>query len=236
MSDSLTFQFNTKTLMGQISGSIIDMPSIAATANKLRSDNPESEKAKHKKLTDFIELIEATRQYIERLQKDIEDLETKFRERDGDEWREKLALKILDPDDIPQRWSDESIEAYRERLEPILIKQMLNADGSIKKQYQDDPELRDYAEWAQKKFDLNIAREYVNELEDPNTPQERKNEVYDRLEQNADIQRLVFAEREAAAKSAVQGQVKDIANASRDEVSQVEQSVSDLPDFLKSPS
>jgi len=233
MSDSLTFQFNTKTLMGQISGSIIDMPSIAATANRLRSDHPESEKAKHKKLTDFIELIEATRQYIERLQKDIEDLETRFRERDGDEWREKLALKILDPDEIPQQRDGESIEDYRKRLEPILINKMLNPDGSIKKQYLDDLELRDYAEWAQKKFHLNIARRYLIELENPITPPERIEEIYEDLKQNTDIETLVFAERGAAVESDAQEIVKNVVDESRDNKFAAHQSNYTIDDFGK---
>ena len=84
--------------------------------------------------------------YIEQLQKDMEGMEALFRERDGDAWREKLALNILDADDIPQRHEDESIEDYRERLEPLLIIKMLNPDGSIKTQYLNDPDLSDYAQ------------------------------------------------------------------------------------------
>jgi len=234
MSDSLTFQFNTKTLLGQISGSIIEMPSIAATANRLRSDHPESEKAKHKKLTDFIELIEATRQYIERLQKDIEDLEKRFRERDGDEWREKLALKILDPDEIPQRLEGETIEQYREKLEPLLINKMLHADGSIKERYKNDPELRDYAQWAQKQYHLDAARGHVRELQDPNTPPERKEEIYQDMKQNADIETLVFADQGATPESEVQGAVKDIAHSIGLEETKDIQTQSTVNDFIKS--
>jgi len=184
-------------------------------------------------LRNFVEIIKAAQTYIKQLQGSIDKLETSFQARDGDEWREKLALKILDPDDIPQRRNDESIEAYRERLEPILIKRMLNADGSIKKEYQDGP-LSDYAQWAQKKFDLNFMRGYVRELEDPNTLPERKNEIYDELEQNAEIQKLVFAEREAAAKSEVQGALKSVSDGVEDNFGEVAQKIDDSFYQLKS--
>jgi hypothetical protein len=207
MSDKLSFQFNAKNkdqiLFGQASGSMIEMPSLAVAGDKRRSDHPNSQEVKDKKLSDFIDLIDAANAFIEQLRQDIEELEAGFRAREGDAWREKLALKILDADDIPQRRSDESMKDYRERLEPILIDQMLNADGSIKAQYLNDPELSDYAQWAQKKHHMNIARGYVRELENPNTPPERKEEIHDSLKQNGGIEKIMLAGREALDQSSV---------------------------------
>jgi len=218
MSDKLTFQFNSKAVLAQLGNSVIEMPSLAVTGNKLRSENPDSQESKDKKFYKFIELVEAMRLHIEQLQRDIDELEACFRERDGGEWREKLALKILDADDVPQRRSDESIDDYRERLEPILIKQMLNRDGSIKARYLKDAELRDYAQWAQKQNHLNIAQGYVYELEDPNTPLERKGDIYEKLEQDGDIEEIALAAFEAKNQSAIQNQLKNISDEASDNI------------------
>jgi len=170
--------------------------------------------------------------YIEQLKKDIEDMEKRFRERDGDAWREKLALKILDPDEIPQRREGESIEDYRERLEAILIDQMLNADGSIKAQYLNDPELSDYAQWAQKKHHYNLAVGYVRELEDPSTTPQRQDEIVEELKQNTDIETINYTDRGLTAESDAQGLVKDIADEGYDsEVATIQSEYTN--DFLK---
>lgn len=229
--NKLTSQFNNEAVLAQTGSSVIEKPALAVASNTLRDDHPDSGKSKGKKLRDFIDLVDATRAYLEQLQRDIDELERGFVLRDGEAWREKLALKILDADDIPQRRSDENMEAYRERLEPILVEQMLNADGSIKKQYLNAPELLDYAQWAQKKYHYNIALGYVRELEDPNTPPARKEEIEHELTQNTDIETLVFAERGAKAGSEVQGAVKDITDDSHDSKLQVDNNAA-LNDFL----
>ncbi|MFQ3244122.1 MAG: hypothetical protein ACI9SP_000747 [Arenicella sp.] len=210
MSDNLTFQFNNKTLLGQVSGSMIEMPSLAVAGDKRRSDHPDSQEAKDKKLRDFIDLVDLANAFIEQLRQDIEELEAGFRARYGDAWREKLALKILDPDEIPQRREGESIEDYRQRLEPILTDRMLDADGSIKPQYLNDPELFDYAQWAQKNHHYNLAVGYVRELEDPSTTPERKEEIAEELKQNTDIETINYTDRGLTAESDAQRQVKDI--------------------------
>jgi len=205
----------TQMLLGQVSGSTIEMPSLSVGA-ELRPDHPENEKAEQKRRRDFVQLIKLANAYIDQLERDIEDMEKRFRERDGDEWREQLVLKILDPDEIPQRREGESIEDYRKRLESILINKMLNPDGSIKKQYLDDPELREYAEWAQKKHHYNIARGYMSELENSNISLERAEEIYEYLKGNTDVEMMVFAERGAAPESDIEGKIKDIGDDNHD--------------------
>ncbi len=233
MSDKLTFQFNNKTLLGQMSGSVIEMPSIASARNIKYSDHPDSEEKKDKEYREFIEFVDAIRLHIEQLQRDIDKLEAHFRERDGEEWREKLALKILDADDIPQRRSDETIVGYRERLEPILITQMLNADGSIKGQYLNDLDLIDYAEWAQQQYNLSAARDNVLELEDPNTPQERKNQIYDELQQSADIEKIVLTAYELSGRSEVKAEIKDAIDTKNIDESSEIQMADTVSQFLK---
>lgn len=68
-------------------------------------------------------------------------MEEQFQKTDGDAQREKLALKILDEDEIPQRREGESMEACRERLEVRLIDEVLNEDGSIKDAHLQNPVL-----------------------------------------------------------------------------------------------
>jgi len=230
----LTSQFNNEVVLAQLGNSVIKKPSLAAASSIQFDAHPDSEKSKEKKFQDFIDLVDATHAYLEQLQRDIGELEQGFVLRDGDAWREKLALKILDVDDIPQRCSDESMEAYRDRLESILIKQMLNADGSIKAQYLHDTELTDYAQWAQKQHHYNIASGYVRELEDSNTPPERKAEIEDDLKQNADIETLVFAERSAEAQGRVQDAVKNMTDGVEDSFGDTTQQIDNSFFQLKS--
>lgn len=212
MADKLTSQFNNKAVLAQLGNSVIAAPSLQITANKHRFDYFDSQEAKDKKLRDFIDLVDATHAYIEQLKQDIDELEAGFTARNGDEWREKLALKIIDPDGIPQRREDQTIEDYRKELEPILINKMLNADGSIKASYESNPELSDYAQWAQKKHHYNIAVGYVRELEDPKTAPERIDEIESVLKYSANIETLVLAERGAAAESDVLNSLKSISD------------------------
>jgi hypothetical protein len=89
---------------------------------------------------------------------------------------------------------------------------MLNADGSIKAQYLNDPELSDYAQWAQKKHHYNLAVGYVRELEGPSITPQRQNEIAEELKQNADIETINYTDRGLTAESDAQRQVKDIAD------------------------
>ena len=219
MSDDLRSEFNdSKILLAQNSGSHMERSSLA-TANTQRIDDPDNQDAKDKKLQRFLDIVDAANAYIDRLQKDIDDMEAAFRERDGEEWREKLALKILDPDEIPQQREGESIAEYRERLEPLLINKMLNADGSIKDEYKNHPELADYAQWAQKQYHLGKAKVAVLELDNPNTTPERATEILNTLN---DIETLAYADREAAPESETQGRVKDVADENRDGIAENE--------------
>ncbi len=239
MTSDLTPQFNDVTLLekqilfGQDNGSITGLQDRAPAAAKADSKYREVQKAKAKKTSEFLKALNDIHDYIERLEQEIEALEEQFRKRDGDEWREKLALKILDADDIPPRRAGESMEAYRERLEPILMDEMLNEDGSIKAEYKNHPELGDYALWAQKQYHLNAARGYVRELEDPYTTPDRKNEILDELEQHGDIEELTFADREAQEQSLVQNQIKDSADTNQDTQFNTKSDMSECSNLFK---
>ncbi len=233
MSSNLRSQFNNEALLGQLSDSMIEMPSFAPTANKLSSGDSNNQKTKNKKFRDFIDTLNQRQSTIQRLEEDIDEMEQAFIKRDGNAWREKLALKILDVDDIPQRHADESMEDYRQRLEPILIDEMLNADGSIKAHYANDPEIGDYAQWAQKNYHLNMAQGYVRELENPNITPERKIEIFEKIEQNTNVEELKLASEQS---NTIEGELKNLENSHDIDTADIVHSTDTVDNFLKPPS
>ena len=89
---------------------------------------------------------------IAALGRDVDDAEKGFAERYGEAWREDLALKIVDKDLIPQRMDGESLEDYRERVEDVLMDELLDENGNIKPEYKDHPEYGEFAEWARDRW------------------------------------------------------------------------------------
>ncbi len=61
-------------------------------------------------------------------------------------------------------------------------------------------------------------------------------EIHETLEQNADIEAVIFADRGLEAKSDAQGQVKDVADLVEDSKFSSSQSNNDLSAFVKPPS
>jgi len=210
--------------MGQKSGSIEGLQERSGVDEQSSERQRGKDRAKREQINRFIEILEC-------LRRDLLAMEEGFRDRDGDAWREDLALRILDAYEIPERRDDESIGKYRRRLEEHLIDEMLNPDGSIKRQYQQDPSLSDYAQWAQKKFHYNRARGLVRELQDGNKPPERREEIIEALEQS-NIEVLTFADRETSHNSAWH-QVKQIADDLEDTATATELDQNTSANFLK---
>lgn len=235
MTFNLTSQFNSvrqmresenTILLGQNSESISGLQDRVPTANSLHQKDGDNQKERNKNTTEFLNILEIMHASIERLANAVEEMEASFRERDGEEWREKLALRILGEDDIPQRHEGESMGDYRDRMETLLIEELLNGDGSIKDEYKNDPELSEYAQWAQKQYHLNSAREAVTELQNTNTTSERRTEILDGLEQRSNLEELTFADRDATPQSTTQSQIKDSVDAVRDIATETERSAS----------
>ncbi|SEP93048.1 hypothetical protein [Nitrosomonas ureae] len=204
-------------LQGQISGSVAGVIERASIASNNKSQQDERRKTKEQETAQFIRLVEQIRASIERMEADIKILKASFEKRDGDAWREKLALRILEADAIPQQKDGEKIEAYRKRLERHLINEMLNPDGTIKDKYKNDPRHGDYAEWAQKQFHLNNAKVAVAELDDDNTSPQRKKQILDEMKQRSDFQEMVFANRVSKSVN-TQDCVSDARDCQHDEV------------------
>lgn len=217
-------------LLGQSSGSISGMQERCGAASKGNSGDNQKQETKDKKFSDLLDTIQSIQNYMDRLAKSIEQLEDTFRQRDGDAWREKLALKILGEDDIPQRRSGESIEAYRERLGILLVDELLNADGSIKAKYKNHPELSDYAEWAQKQYHLNNAKVIAAELDNGNTSPQRRNEIIGEMKDRRSTEEMVFTDREANDID-TKNSVRNARDETQDVALQDDNSAT-LPDFL----
>lgn len=205
-------------LQGQLSGSVTGMIERGSTASRSSSKQVEDErKTKEHRTAQFVEMVAQMRASIERMEADIKKLTASFEKRDGDAWREKLALKILDADAIPQQEADEKIEAYRKRLERHLINEMLNADGTIKDKYKNDPKYGDYAEWAQQQFHLNSAKAAAAELDDDSTSPQRKGQILDEMKQRGYIEEMTLADR-ATQSNDTQAFMRDLADDRRDKV------------------
>jgi len=199
----------TRILHGQFSGSVSGLQAFSATAANGQSKQAKEQEAKERQTAQFVELVEQVRANIEQMKARIKALEEAFQKRDGDAWREKLALKILGEDDIPQQESGEDIETYRKRLEQHLINEMLNPDGTIKGKYKDDPKYGDYAEWAQKQYHLNNAKALVTELDDDNTSLQRREQILDEMQDRGYIEEMTYASKVANSSVTSQVSVRD---------------------------
>ena len=204
-------------LQGQISGSVAGIIERASIASNNKSQQDEKRKTKEQETAQFIRLVEQIRASIERMEADIRILKASFEKRDGDAWREKLALRILEADAIPQQKDGEKIEVYRKRLERHLISEMLNADGTIKDKYKNDSKHSDYAEWAQKQFHLNNAKAAVAELDDDSTSPQRKEQILNEMKQRGYFQEMTFADRMSDSMN-TKTSVRDDCDSQRDEV------------------
>jgi hypothetical protein len=202
---------------GQLSGSVAGVIERNSVVNTSQSRHAEERKSKERKTAQFIELLEQIRASIKQMEIDVKALIASFEKRDGDAWREKLALDILGADDIPQQRSGENINAYRKRLEQHLINEMLNPDGTIRNKYKNDAKYGDYAEWAQKQFHLNSARAVVAKLDDDNTNPQRKEQLLDEMKDRGFIQEMVFADRVSSSLD-TQASVRDTRDSQHDEM------------------
>ncbi len=202
---------------GLVGGSVTNVIDRGSVASNNQSKHVEKRKAEQRRKARFAELVEQIRTSIEQMEADIKALEELFQKRDGDAWREKLALKILGEDDIPQQEPGEDISAYRKRLETHLINEMLNTDGSIKAKYKNHPELSDYAEWAQRQFHLNNARAIATELDDVNTSPQRREQILDEMEKRSNDEEMMLTDRESKSVD-TQSSVRDVRDNQHDKV------------------
>jgi hypothetical protein len=125
-------------------------------------------------------------QHIEDLQTLVVGAEADFTNAYGEDWREQFAMRILEPDVMPQRRNGESMKDYRERVEQALMDELLNDDGTIKDEYKDHLEYGKLAQWAQWKYDQQQA----NALTDPSMSEKDRAERYETFTRSPTFQRL----------------------------------------------
>jgi len=190
-------------LMGLKSGSVTGVLERDAKLARSAQDARKAASQKSKRAADNILFLNLLEQESARLGRSIAEMEAGFEERYGDAWRETIANKVLEPDEIPERLDGESMEDFRERLDGVLIGKMIDpATGRIRPQYLNDPEAAEYAKWAKEQFDkgnidsvLDQAAEIRN---DPNlSEQEQESRTAQLIEESGLIEQQGLYERAA---------------------------------------
>lgn len=90
-----------------------------------------------------------------------DNFESQFEAEYGPQWREHMALQVLDEDEMPLRHDGESMADYEARVEQALMDRLLDEDGNIKPEYQNHPEYREWAEWAKARHHERVAQDYI---------------------------------------------------------------------------
>ena len=139
----------------------------------------EDRKKERKEQTDraiLLSTLDQARTFADQRGRDADRFEDTFEARFGDAWREEIANRVMESDEIAERLPCESMEDYRERLTDELIDTMIDPEtGEIRPEYANDPELREYAEWAKARYDEREARAYIERRSDPNlTPEQQR--------------------------------------------------------------
>ncbi len=114
--------------------------------------------------------------------------EEKFEAEFGTNWREDIALRVLDANEYPMRTAGESDADYNTRLEQKMIDKMIDPEtGEIKDQYKDHSTLGQYAEWAKARNAELTALRTVDVLNDPNSTAQEKQQSIDNLDKFAEM-------------------------------------------------
>jgi hypothetical protein len=91
-------------------------------------------------------LIDNLNAQIAFLDNKIAEGEKHFTDKYGDDWREDMALRYLDPDDFPERADGESMADYHRRLEDALYDKLYDENGNLRPGVAADPEKARLAE------------------------------------------------------------------------------------------
>lgn len=177
-------------LMGNLDESQVSSINTLAMINIKKQQI--SEKEKREQASRHL-LLQSLYDHIEDMNERIADMEATFEAQFGDAWREEIAMRVLGPDEFPLQESDESILDYRERLQERLVEEMLEADGSIKPQYLNEPELSKYAEWAQTRHNRDEALEHARTLENYPADSPQAQQVINTIEeqQNSELNTFI---------------------------------------------
>ena len=171
-------------------------------ARQIAGEAQSAEEKERKERTDrqllLISLDEA-RAFADQRGADADRYERGFEAEFGDAWREEIANRVMDPDEIPERQPGESMEDYRARLEDELIERMIDPEtGAIRPEYANNPEFSDYAQWALARHEEREARTYIEQRSDPNLTPEQQQAIDEKFAASATGNEVRQAAQEAA--------------------------------------
>lgn len=156
-----------------------EISQAVGAARQTAEDTAKADEKARKERTDravILASIDNARDFAAQRGRDAANLEDIFEARFGDAWREEIANRVMDPDEIPERRDGETMEDYRERLGDVLIERMIDPEtGQIRPEFRDDPEMSQYAEWALARHQEREALAYIERRSDPNlTPEQQR--------------------------------------------------------------
>lgn len=123
----------------------------------LRRDQIIAERKAEKDKDDVVEtqmLLAALNERIAQLDIEIGQYEAIFEARFGDAWREEIAVRVLDEDEMPERQDGESMADYRQRVEDAIVEKIIDPEtGKMRPEYKNHPEFKEYGEWAEREHE-----------------------------------------------------------------------------------
>ncbi|WP_156313853.1 MULTISPECIES: hypothetical protein [unclassified Citromicrobium] len=188
----------------QLENGQIESAPVAVATRALTSRQEQDKRKADQRRSDalFITMLDRARDWSRQLGEKIDTMEAGFEAEMGDAWREQIANRVMDPDEIPQRRDGESMEAYRERLEDALVEKMIDKKtGEIKPEYRDDPELRRYAEWAQARHQKRDVNAFIARRSDPDLTDAQRETMDTEFASSATFAELRKADRDVAQQS-----------------------------------
>lgn len=134
---------------------------------------------------------------IAQLDTEIAQYESIFEARFGDAWREEIAVRVLDDDEMPVRHDDEKMSGYRQRVEDAVVEKMIDPEtGKMRPEYANHPEFKEYGEWAEREFEQRNAKALANEIETASP--ERVAEINHEVRENDSFNQLEQIDQELA--------------------------------------
>jgi len=161
-------------LLGQNSGSIDSRIERGAKLVRSISEASEAVKAKAKRTFDTVMLLTMLDDHLAKLQRRIGEIEGYFEAKYGDAWAEKLAMEMLDPDEMPQKRDGESQTEYLDRVKEVWIAKVTDENGDIKPEYANHPDREKIEELAKTRIEEARTSSQIEIERDPTIPKAEK--------------------------------------------------------------
>ncbi|MCD1624330.1 hypothetical protein [Citromicrobium bathyomarinum] len=199
--------------------------SVAALGStKVAAEQQRKKAEKAAEDTRFIMLLDQARGYSVWLGKEIGKIDDQFEAKYGDAWRETLANKFLDPDEIPERREGESMKDYRERVEDAIEDKLIDpATGKLRPEYRGNEDAELFEKRVELKREKQSADRRIEQAErvanDPNATEAERQAAYEGLEEISNNERQQV-EKGMQAKGLDTSPVDEITDEQRSEIAQ----------------